>query len=81
MISAERGLDKLDPTAELHRMTSDSMLHYPAVSAKWVDGSGLSRYNLFTPNILVDLLGRIYAKGPNNGYLPCCQRPGKRYAT
>lgn len=64
MISAERGLGKLDPTAELHRMTSDSMLHYPAVSAKWVDGSGLSRYNLFTPNVLIDLLGRIYAKVP-----------------
>jgi D-alanyl-D-alanine carboxypeptidase/D-alanyl-D-alanine-endopeptidase (penicillin-binding protein 4) len=64
MISAERSVDKLDPTAELHRMTSDSMLHYPAESAKWVDGSGLSRYNLFTPNILIDLLGRIYEKVP-----------------
>ncbi|SFD03505.1 D-alanyl-D-alanine carboxypeptidase/D-alanyl-D-alanine-endopeptidase [Spirosoma endophyticum] len=64
MVSAERGLDKLDPTAELHRMTSDSMLHYPAASAKWVDGSGLSRYNLFTPNVLIDLLDRIYAKVP-----------------
>ena len=64
MISAERGFDKLDPTDELHRMTSDSVLHYPAASAKWVDGSGLSRYNLFTPNVLIDMLGRIYTKVP-----------------
>ena len=63
MASAERRLTKLTPTTELRQMM-DSVLHYPAASARWVDGSGLSRYNVFTPNILVDLLGRIQAKVP-----------------
>ena len=63
MISAERNKRKLDPVAEIHRMT-DSVLHVSAGSARWVDGSGLSRYNAFTPNALIDLLGKIAAKVP-----------------
>ena len=63
MIAVERSADRLDPANQLRRM-ADSVLRYPAASAKWVDGSGLSRYNLFTPNILIDLLTKIAAIVP-----------------
>lgn len=65
MISAERNRGKLDPAGVLRRMT-DSVLHLPAGSARWVDGSGLSRYNAFTPNVFIDLLTKIAAKVPRN---------------
>jgi D-alanyl-D-alanine carboxypeptidase/D-alanyl-D-alanine-endopeptidase (penicillin-binding protein 4) len=63
MLSAERRADKLDPN-QARRWVADSVLRYPVAKAKWMDGSGLSRYNLFTPNVLIDLLGRIDAKVP-----------------
>ena len=90
MISAERGSTKLEPANELRRM-ADSVLRYPASKAKWVDGSGLSRYNLFTPNVLIDLLGRIYGQVPiarlfallpaagQSGTLQSISIPGKPY--
>ena len=79
MASAERASNKLTPTAEIRRLV-DSVLHYPKASTKWVDGSGLSRYNLFTPTVFIDLLGRIYDKVPQQrlfSLLPAAGQSGK----
>ncbi len=62
MTSAEQHSATLNPGGELRRIANS--LGYPSASVRWVDGSGLSRYNQFTPNVLIDLLGRIWAKVP-----------------
>jgi serine-type D-Ala-D-Ala carboxypeptidase/endopeptidase (penicillin-binding protein 4) len=45
---------------------------------KWVDGSGLSRYNLMSPRFFVDLLVYLHNKYPFDLYRDLFARNGKR---
>ena len=42
----------------------ENELQYLAQQPRWVDGSGLSRYNLFTPQNMVNVLDKLYAMVP-----------------
>ena len=62
MASAQQGDLVLNP-ARIRAMT-DSVGLGKRPDIRWVDGSGMSRYNLFTPNSLIALLLQIQAKVP-----------------
>jgi D-alanyl-D-alanine carboxypeptidase/D-alanyl-D-alanine-endopeptidase (penicillin-binding protein 4) len=51
-------------------------------SPRWVDGSGLSRYNLFSPNDMIFLLDKMHHEIPNEkllSYFPTSEEPDKAF--
>ncbi len=55
--------DSLKPEIAIEYMKLNHLSDLPD-KLIWVDGSGLSRYNLFTPRSIVKLWDKIYAKVP-----------------
>jgi D-alanyl-D-alanine carboxypeptidase/D-alanyl-D-alanine-endopeptidase (penicillin-binding protein 4) len=57
--------DTLSPERTIEHMKKEYFRDFPD-AAFWVDGSGLSRYNLFTPRTIVALWKKIYAEVPRD---------------
>ncbi|GAB3505553.1 D-alanyl-D-alanine carboxypeptidase/D-alanyl-D-alanine-endopeptidase [Emticicia fontis] len=55
--------DSLNSSFVIKSITDKYLLDLPD-APKWVDGSGLSRYNLFTPRSIIKLLEKIRAEVP-----------------
>ena len=62
MYASAKGLP-LNSAQAIQHMTKNYLSDLPD-SLVWKDGSGLSRYNLFTPRTITALLQKIYAKVP-----------------
>lgn len=70
--------DTLDGRRAIEQFSQRHLADLPD-RPRWVDGSGLSRYNMFTPRTLTALLLKIYTKLPRQrlfGLLPVAGRPG-----
>ncbi len=78
MVGKQRS-DTMQTAAAIRSLLTDS------ANIRWVDGSGLSRYNLFTPNYIISELEKIYSTHGLNGvmqYFPANGKSGtlkKRY--
>lgn len=67
-------------TLDQHRMIDYSLKNYLDFLPQepyWVDGSGLSRYNLITPNSLVSLWAKIYSEFGGEAIFPFLATGGK----
>lgn len=67
LCAATRG-DTLNSSRVLHYMTENHLKDLPSAPI-WRDGSGLSRYNLFTPRSIVFLLEKIKKEMPEDTLL------------
>ena len=68
--------DSLQPEIAIRYMKKNALSDL-ANEPEWVDGSGLSRYNLFTPHSVVQLWEKIYAKVPRERLFPMLATGGK----
>ncbi len=63
LMAAESISDTINSQIAIQHMKKTFLADLPD-EPMWVDGSGLSRYNLFTPRSLVSLLEKIYQEAP-----------------
>ncbi len=65
-------VQKYNSTLAIEHVLDSNLADIPQ-RPKWVDGSGLSRYNLFTPESMVYILIKLYQEAPQkvlNTYMP-----------
>lgn len=68
--------DTLKPEIAIDHMKKRYFADFPD-PISWVDGSGLSRYNLFTPRTIVSLWRKIYEDVPRERLFPLLAIGGK----
>jgi D-alanyl-D-alanine carboxypeptidase/D-alanyl-D-alanine-endopeptidase (penicillin-binding protein 4) len=68
--------DSLQPEIAIRYMKKNALSDL-SNEPEWVDGSGLSRYNLFTPHSVVQLWEKIYTKVPRERLFPMLATGGK----
>jgi serine-type D-Ala-D-Ala carboxypeptidase/endopeptidase (penicillin-binding protein 4) len=72
LLCSHQNLEKLSNSKAIENVLSNQLDELPQ-KPRWVDGSGLSRYNLFTPQDLVFLLQKMKNElglAKLNSYLP-----------
>jgi len=68
--------DTLDPKVAIRRIQQNYLSDLKDKPV-WVDGSGLSRYNLFTPRTIVQVWEKIYQQVPRERLFPLLATGGK----